>query len=159
MGTFSRTVFSALRIGYLVVPQSLARAFTAARWLSDRHTATLEQQTLADFITSGMYERHLRRIRRRTGARRRALLDAIHKHLGDRVEVTGDGAGAHVVLWPRDSRAEETLVSRAASLGVRVYGISRYFPQEPSSVGLLLGYARLKEQEIREGVRRLAQVL
>lgn len=64
VGTFSRTIFSALRIGYLIVPKSLLDAFTAAKWLCDRHTATLEQETLAEFISSGMYERHLRRVRR-----------------------------------------------------------------------------------------------
>jgi GntR family transcriptional regulator/MocR family aminotransferase len=157
MGTFSRTVFSALRIGYLVVPPALANALTAAKWLSDRHTATLEQQTLADFIAGGMYERHLRHVRRRNAARRRALLEAIQRHLGDRVDVTGDGAGAHVVLWPREPQPEDTLVSRAASAGVRVYGISRYFLKEPTRVGLLLGYARLSEQAIRDGIRRLAE--
>ncbi len=159
MGTFSRTVFSALRIGYLVVPKALVRAFTAAKWLSDRHTATLEQQTLADFITSGMYERHLRRIRRRNSARRRTLLDAIHKYLGDRVEVTGDGAGAHVVLWPHGSSSEEAHVSRAASVGVRIYGISRYFLRRPSPVGLLVGYTRLGEHAIKESIRRLAEAI
>ncbi len=70
IGTFSRTVFSALRIGYLIAPRALVPAFTAAKWLCDRHTATLEQQTLAEFISSGMYERYLRRVRRRNAARR-----------------------------------------------------------------------------------------
>ena len=100
VGTFSRTVFPALRIGYLIVPKSLAAAFTGAKWLNDLHSATLEQQTLAEFITTGMYDRHLGRLRRRNTARRGALLDAIRKHLGNRVEVTGDGSGTHIVLWP-----------------------------------------------------------
>jgi GntR family transcriptional regulator/MocR family aminotransferase len=159
VGTFSRTVFSALRIGYLIAPKSLVPAFTSAKWLCDRHTATLEQQTLAEFITSGTYERHLRRIRRRNAARRGALLDAIHKYLGDRVKVTGDGAGAHVVLWPSQRHSEEGVVSRAASQSVGVYGISRYFLTRPSQLGLMLGYSRLNEQEIREGIRRLGAAL
>jgi DNA-binding transcriptional MocR family regulator len=96
IGTFSRTVFSALRIGYLIVPKPLISVFTSAKWLSDRHTATLEQETLAEFITSGLYERHLRRVRRRNAARRETLREAIAKYLSDRVEVTGFGAGAHV---------------------------------------------------------------
>lgn len=107
IGTFSRTVFPSMRIGYLVAPASLVRAFTAAKWLSDLHSASLEQQTLADFIAGGMYERHLRRLRRRNTARRTALLEAIAKYLGDRVEGTGEGAGAQVVLWPRKKVVEE----------------------------------------------------
>ncbi len=159
IGTFSRTVFSSLRIGYLVVPKSLVNVVTAAKWLSDRHTPALEQQTLADFISSGMYERHLRQVRRRNAARRAALLEAIDRHVGNRAEVTGDGGGAHIVLWPHKFRSEKSLVSRAASAGVRVYGISRYFLREPARAGLLLGYARLGEQAIEEGIERLGAIL
>ncbi len=159
IGTFSRTIFSALRIGYLIAPQTLVPAFTAAKWLCDRHTATLEQETLAEFIASGMYERYLRRVRRRNAARRRVLLEAIRLHLGDRVEVTGDGAGAHLVLWPKRRVAEETVIRSAAARGVGVYAISPYFLKRPARSGILLGYSRLREGEIREGIRRLSQAL
>jgi GntR family transcriptional regulator / MocR family aminotransferase len=159
IGTFSRTVFSSLRIGYMVTPRTLVPAFAAAKWLCDRHTATLEQRALAEFISSGMYERYLRRVRRRNAARRQALLDAIRTHLGERVEVSGDGAGAHVVLWPRKRIAEETLIAAAASRGVGVYGISAYFLKHPLRTGILLGYSRMKETAIREGIRRLGEVL
>jgi len=159
IGTFSRTIFSALRIGYLIVPESLVPAFTSAKWLCDRHTATLEQETLAEFISTGMYERHLRRIRRRNTAHREALLDAIRKYLGDRVEVTGDGAGAHVVLWPSKRISENAVIEKAASRGVGIYGVSRYFLKRPSRSGLMLGYSRMREGEIREGIRRLSEIL
>jgi GntR family transcriptional regulator/MocR family aminotransferase len=159
VGTFSRTVFPALRIGYLIVPKSLAPAFTAAKWLSDLHSATLEQQSLAEFITTGMYERHLRRLRRRNTARRETLLHAIRAHLGDRVEVTGDGSGAHVVLWPRKRLSEDTVIAQAASRGVGIYGISRFFLTRPSRTGLMLGYSRMHEKEIREGIRLLGETL
>ena len=159
IGTFSRTIFSSLRIGYLIVPKPLISVFTSAKWLCDRHTATLEQETLAEFITSGLYERHLRRVRRRNAARRTALRDAIAKYLGDRVEVTGFGAGAHVVLWPSSRISEAGVIARAASLGVAIYGISPYFLTPPPLKGLLLGYSRMKEADIREGVRRLSAAL
>jgi GntR family transcriptional regulator/MocR family aminotransferase len=159
VGTFSRTIFSALRIGYLIVPKSLLPAFTAAKWLCDRHTATLEQETLADFIGTGMYERHLRRLRRRNAASRHALLEALQEHIGDRVEVTGADAGAHIVLWPRKRISEDAVVAAAASRGVGVYGVNGYFLRPPSRPGILLGYSRMREAEIREGVRRLAEIL
>ncbi|HTD75508.1 MAG TPA: PLP-dependent aminotransferase family protein [Steroidobacteraceae bacterium] len=159
IGTFSRTVFSSLRIGYLVVPKPLIPAFASAKWLCDRHTATLEQETLAEFITSGLYERHLRRVRRRNAARRAALREAIGKHLSDRVEVTGYGAGAHVALWPRVRIVESAVIAKAAALGVAVYGISPYFLTTRRRSGLMLGYSRMKESDIREGVRRLSEVL
>jgi GntR family transcriptional regulator/MocR family aminotransferase len=159
IGTFSRTVFSSLRIGYLIVPKPLISVFTSAKWLCDRHTATLEQETLAEFITSGLYERHLRRVRRRNAARREALREAIGKYLGDRVEVTGFGAGAHIALWPVARVSETEVIAKAAALGVAVYGISPYFLSAPSRYGFMLGYSRMQESDIREGVRRLSQVL
>ena len=159
VGTFSRTVFSALRIGYLVAPKSLVKALLSAKWLADRHSATLEQEALAEFIASGLYERHLRRLRRRNAKRREALLGAIHHHLADRVEVSGDGAGSHVVLWPAARGDEPQLVQQAAAHEVGVYGISGYYFSRPARPGLLLGYSRMTEHQIREGIRRLAEVL
>jgi GntR family transcriptional regulator/MocR family aminotransferase len=159
IGTFSRTIFSALRIGYLIVPKGLVPAFAAAKWLCDRHTAALEQETLSLFISSGLYERHLRRLRRRTAARREVLLDSLAKYLGARVDMSGDGAGAHIVLWPRRRISEEAIVANAASLGVGVYGISPYYLKRPIRTGILLGYSRMREPQIREGIRRLGAVL
>ncbi len=158
VGTFSRTIFPALRVGYLIVPRPLVPAFTAAKWLNDQHSPTLEQETLAEFIASGMYERYLRRVRRRNASRRQTLLEAAREHLGDRVEMTGDGAGAHVVLWPKQRVSEETLIQAAESQGVAIYGVSRYYLKRPLRPGIMLGYSRMREAEIREGMRRLGKV-
>lgn len=157
VGTFSRTMFSALRIGYLIAPARLIAAFTAAKWMSDRHTAMLEQETLAEFISTGMYERHLRRVRRRNAGLREALLEAVKEHLGESVEVSGDGAGTHVVLWPRGRVTESEVIEEASAKGVGIYGISRYFLEAGKRVGFMLGYGSLGEGEIREGVRLLRE--
>ncbi|NUQ29238.1 MAG: PLP-dependent aminotransferase family protein, partial [Acidobacteriaceae bacterium] len=159
LGTFSRTVFPALRIGYLIAPRSLMPALMAAKWLSDRHTSTLEQQTLAEFLISGMYERHLRRLRRSNVARRDALLESVDDVFGDQVTVTGQGAGAHIVLWPKRRIDEAAVIARAAERGVGIYGVSRHYVGKPLRPGLILGFARLREAEIREGVKRLKGVL
>ena len=73
--------------------------------------------------------------------------------------VTGDGAGAHVVLWPHKPYSEDFLVRKAAVAGVRIYGISRYFLGKPTRVGLMFGYARLREREIRGDIARIADLL
>ncbi|HZZ38826.1 MAG TPA: PLP-dependent aminotransferase family protein [Acidobacteriaceae bacterium] len=158
IGTFSRTVFPALRIGYVIAPRSIVPAFIAAKWMTDLHSATLEQHTLAEFISNGMYERHLRRLRRRNTNRRAALLEAIKMHLGDRVQVTGADAGAHVVLWPRKAAPEATIVKQAAQRGVGIYGISHCFLNKSPRPGFILGFAHLNEREIREGIRLLSDV-
>ena len=158
-GTFSRTVFPALRLGYLVAPKSLVAALTSAKWLCDRHTATLEQETLAEFISSGAYERHLARARRANAKRRSALLAAIEAQLGGRVRVTGESSGTHVVLWPRTRMKEDPIIAAAAQQSVGIYGTSQYYLGKSRRTGLMLGYARMREEEIREGIRRLARVL
>jgi len=155
LGTFSRTVFPALRIGYLVAPRALMPALTAAKWISDRHTSTLEQQTLAEFLSSGLYERFLRRVRRSNAARRDALLESINVVFGDRAEITGQGAGAHIVLWPEQPIDETAIIARARQRGVRLYGISGHYVRAPRRPGLILGFARLSPAEIREGIARL----
>jgi GntR family transcriptional regulator/MocR family aminotransferase len=156
-GTFSRTMFSALRMGYLIAPTRLIEALTAAKWMSDRHTAMLEQETLAEFISTGMYERHLRRVRSRNAGLREALLEAVKKYLGEAVEVSGDGAGTHVVLWPRGRVRESEAIEEAAAKGVGIYGISRYFLKGAKRVGFMLGYGSLGEGEIREGIQLLSE--
>lgn len=155
VGTFSRTVFPALRIGYVVATPATVSAFIAAKWLTDLHSPSLEQQTLAEFIHKGFYERHLRRLRQRNTKRRNTLLDSINKYLGDRVEFTGANAGAHVVLWPRKSAPEATLVRKAQQRGVGIYGISHCFLNASRRPGFILGFAHLNEREIREGIRSL----
>jgi GntR family transcriptional regulator/MocR family aminotransferase len=159
IGTFSRTIFPSLRIGYLIAPRPLVPAFEAAKWLCDRHTATLEQQTLAEFITNGMYERYLHRVRRSNALRREALLEAIGRFIGDRAELTGEAAGAHVVLWPKRRISEHALVDEARARGVGVYGVGPYHAMRSARAGLILGYSRMTEADICEGVRRLGGMI
>ena len=159
VGTFSRTIFPALRIGYLIAPRSLVPALTATKWLCDRHTATLEQETLAEFIASGAYERYLRHARRANALRRTALLEAIRKYLGGRAALSGDRSGTHVALWPHQKASEDEAVARAAAQGVGIYGMSQYFLRPSRRPGLLLGYSRMLEEEIWEGVKRLAKTM
>ncbi|MBI2218298.1 MAG: PLP-dependent aminotransferase family protein [Candidatus Rokubacteria bacterium] len=160
-GTLSKVLFPALRIGYVVLPQPLVAAFRAAKWLTDRHTPTLEQEALAAFIAEGHFERHLRRSRTRHAERRAAVLEALRVHLGDGVDVVGANAGVHVLAWLRHVAAAglPRLVARAAEAGVGVYPVAPYYSRPPARAGLLLGYASLTDRQIHEGIRRLAEVV
>ena len=73
--------------------------------------------------------------------------------------MTGEGAGAQVVLWPRKKVVEEEVVAEAARKGVGIYGVAHCWLKRPARPGFILGYARLSEQEIREGIRLLGQIL
>jgi len=161
LGTFSKLMFPALRLGYLVLPPLLVKPFHNAKALTDTGTATLEQSALADFIRAGHFERHIRRSRVRNAARRAALLEAIAEHLGDRVEVSGGGAGIHVLLWLRDVPPHRlgTCIKRARAAGVGIYSAASCFRTPPPRAGIILGYNALSEADIRAGIQRLATVL
>jgi GntR family transcriptional regulator/MocR family aminotransferase len=160
-GTFSKLMFPALRLGYLVLPAALVSPVVTAKAVCDTGCAALEQLALADFIQEGHFDRHLRRSRARNARRREALLAALAQHLGDRIEVTGVNAGLHVLVWLRGFAARRlpALRRRAAEQGVGVYPVTPYYSEPPKTAGLLLGFASLQEKEIDEGIRRLAHVL
>jgi GntR family transcriptional regulator/MocR family aminotransferase len=166
LGTVSKTLAPTLRLGYLVVPPTLSKAFAKAKLLADRHASGLGQEALADMIGSGAYERHVRRVRRRNADRRAALLAALADTLGHAVTVAGADAGLHVVAWLNQvPRAEEAdLVARARASGVGVYPITPLYADAPAdtlpaSAGLVMGYACLDEGTIRRGVQMLGDVL
>jgi GntR family transcriptional regulator / MocR family aminotransferase len=161
LGTFSKVMFPALRLGYLVLPPSLAPALARAKSLADGGTSGLEQEALADFIRGGGFERHLRRTRTRMRERREALLDAIGRHLGSRVEVVGADAGLHVLLrlpaWSV-SRGHD-LARRARDAGVGIYPATPYYTRPPRQAEFVLGYSALNQAQIRLGIKRLAALL
>lgn len=159
IGMFSNTILPMLRLAYLIVPQPLIGVFSAAKRLCECHNAGFERDALAELVTSGLYERHLRHVRRRNVAARAALLEAVHVHLGERVTVTGDGAGAHVVLWLDRGVSEDVVIAACAARGVRAHGVSRYFAAGAPRPGILLGYDSLREAAIAEGIKRLGAAI
>ena len=161
VGTFSKTLFPALRVGYLVLPRYLVPSFVAAKWASDRFSAMLAQEALADFITSGQFERYLRRAGNRNAAKRRALIGTLRQHFGDRVEIAGENTGVHLVVWLNDVRPRDlaAVIARSRAAGVGLYSVAPFYTSAPPRAGLLFGYASLTEAEIRAGIRRMAEVM
>lgn len=160
-GTLSKLLFPGLRLGYVVAPRPLVDAFRAAKWLTDRHTPLLQQEAVATLLREGELDRHLRRSRVRNAGRRDALLESLDRELGDAVRVGGAEAGVHVVvrLPGLDGETLEELVRDAAGRGVGVYPLAPYFLEAREEPALLMGYAALDEERIREGVRRLAEAV
>ena len=126
VGTFSKVLFPALRLGYLVLPRPLVQPILAAKWLTDRHTSTLEQEMLTDFIREGHFERHLRRSRTRNATLRAALLEALETHLGSRISISGANAGIHLLVWLHDVAPEQldTLIAAAEQVDVGLYPVT-----------------------------------
>lgn len=163
-GTFSKTLSPNLRLGYLVVPRALCRAFREAKRLTDRHSSMLEQGALAALIGSGAYERHVRAVRRRNAERRAVLLEALAEVFGTAVRVVGAGTGLHLVVWLDAIAAarESEIAAAAAAAGVGIYPIAPLYAPEtlrPPVAGLVFGYAAVEPDAIRRGVAVLAAAL
>jgi GntR family transcriptional regulator/MocR family aminotransferase len=159
LGTFSKVLFPTLRLGYVVLPPALLSPFLQAKQLIDRGAPTLTQAAVADFIAEGHFERHLRRLRREYGRRRQALVEALRNELPGKVHFSKTEAGLHVMLYLDPELDEATVVKDAAAAGVGIYPGRLYHTERPARPSILLGFSGLREDEIREGVSRLARVL
>jgi GntR family transcriptional regulator/MocR family aminotransferase len=157
VGTFSKVLFPALRIGYVVAPESLAHVFARARWIADRQTPTLEQLALTDFINEGHLERHLRRMRTLYDKRRQTLVRALNHHFAGRIEILGENAGMHLMIRLRTKFDDQEVVRRACGVGVGLVSARLYYLGDAPADEFVLGYAGLSERRIQEGVRRLAK--
>jgi|CXWL01.1.fsa_nt_gi GntR family transcriptional regulator/MocR family aminotransferase len=156
IGTFSKTMFPSLRIGYLVLPRPLVTAVERAKWMLDRHTSLLDQHALAAFLTSGLHERHLRRMRKIYARRRTVMLEALRAVFGARVEVLGDPAGLHLMIRMKTRLTDAEVVARAAAEGVGIISASIYYAGKAPGGEFVLGYGQVSDHAITEGVRRLA---
>jgi GntR family transcriptional regulator/MocR family aminotransferase len=159
LGTFSKVLFPALRLGYMIVPADLVEAFAAARALVDRHSPALDQATLADFISDGHFARHIRRMRALYAERQAILVEAAAHELSGLLDVRGAEAGMHLVGWLPEGMNDVEASRRAAVNAVVAPPLSMYSLQPQRRGGLLLGYTAVGEKEIREGVQRLAKAL
>jgi len=160
-GTFAKSLFPSMRLGYLALPPSLAAAAVSAKWLLDRGASPLLQRLIRNLMRSGEYDRHLRRMQRRYASRRDALVRALTTHLGREIEIGGDAAGMHLIAWlPRLDRAGvDALAAACRARDVGVYPIARHAVRRLKRQGLILGYGLVNENAIEEGVRVLADCL
>lgn len=157
MGTFSKSIAPAIRIGYMVLPESLLEKYRKEAQFYSSTVSRVDQRILSQFITGGFFERHLNRMREIYKGKHDILLAAL-KPLEKDFEIGGEFAGLHVLLTCKGERQERELVEAAERAGVKVYGLSGFFIHKEHERGrqtVILGYARLGEEEIREGAALL----
>ncbi len=162
LGTFSKTMFPAIRTGYMVVPANLAAPLRTVLARMAPHGRVADQLALADFLRSGQFGVHLRRMRRLYRSRRDMLASAIERHLGDAVSLHGSSAGIHLSLQFRDPALADTQVAAAAlERGVVVRALTAQTTglRQHGWNGLLLGYAQVDEADMDALVRTLRSLL
>lgn len=159
IGTFSKVLFPALRIGYLVLPKNLISLFKQAKWLSDRQRPLLEQRVLADFITKGYLESHIRRMRSNYEQRRQFLVQSFNQYLGKQITLLGENAGIHLMARLQTHLSNPEIIQEMAQAGIEMISAQPYYCNIPRSGEFIFGYAALTKQQIQKSVCKLAQVL
>lgn len=155
-GTFSKVLFPALRLGYLVVPEDLVASYAAAKSVTSRHAALLDQAVLCDFIAGGHFGAHLRRMREVYAERLGVLLDCAARRLAGLLELSDVEAGLETTGWLRRGLDAGAVAAAAARRGVEVGPLRLRGRGSLARGGLQMGFAAVDPREIRRGVEALA---
>ncbi len=159
IGTFSKVLFPALRLGYVVMPPDLVPHFEAVRRTNDLGSSRLEQAVVADFMRDGHFARHIRKMRLLYRERRSTLVEALQRELGSTAEIVGSEAGLHLVLLPKKMRNDVEVAIKAARQGLWLWPLSRCYRTGPASQGFVLGFANTPVDQIHRAVKKLTQLL
>lgn len=159
VGTFAKTLFPAMRLGFMVLPTDLADRVRAAISLTGQFAPLVLQAALADFIEQGYFFRHLNRMRRLYGRRRALFLNLLDEHLGTWLDPIDGRTGIQIAALFRGSINDGQVADQAARLGVNLAPLSRYFLGPDPASGLLMGYAGVEETEMKLALPILKTIL
>ncbi|MEM5421483.1 PLP-dependent aminotransferase family protein [Paraburkholderia ferrariae] len=160
VGSFGKTLFPGLRVGYLVAPEALAESFATASAELYREGQLLQQAVLAEFIAEGHFTSHIRKMRALYGQRRQVLLDAVARRYGDALPAMGGDAGLHVVMQLPEGSDDRAVAEAALARNIVVRPLSGYYSsRERANPGLLIGYACVPDEEIAPAFDTLAEAI
>lgn len=160
VGSLSKTMFNGLRIGYMVVPESLVSTCLKIKDAMTGTTAIHSQAALADFISEGHFLRHLRRMRKIYQQKSSSLKDAIKLHFGDEWQIISQDAGLHTTVRWKGMPTEEEMVEAANKKGITIRPLS-YYEKHTTTRGwnaLVLGYGNVHNSKIEPLISQLKQV-
>ena len=161
IGTFSRSIAPAIRMSYMVLPESLFARYKERISFYSSSVPRIDQKIVNAFINEGYYERHLNKMRATYKNKKETLVNAIKKY-GKCSRISGDEAGIHILVEIDNGLSEKELVERAKIAGVRVYPLSDYYIDINDLTGrptILIGYAVIGVEEIEDGIKRIADIL
>jgi len=157
IGSFSKTMLPALRLGFLVMPPSIRDVIEKAKFVTDWHSSTLVQAALAQFMLSGGFSRHLRRVSKAYRERHEIIRKTVTEDFADVLELVPSSTGLHVAALAANTSVESiaAVAQLAASKGVAVQQLAMFATGAPVRAGIALGYGRIPTTRIRDGLRRL----
>ncbi len=156
VGTFSKVLYPALRIGYVILPRLLQKRWIQLRTCTDVQNPVFEQAALTDFLQTRRLDRHIQKMRKIYGNRRQILLESLGDAFGDTWRPWGDAAGLHIAVQFDGLRFDESVETICREQGVRISSVARYCIEKGCHEDkLLLGYGHLNHTEIVNGVRLL----
>jgi GntR family transcriptional regulator / MocR family aminotransferase len=157
VGSFSKVMLPALRLGFLIAPASLQRALRAASYVAGWHCQWPAQAALANFLDEGLLARHVRKMRREYAARHERILSTLASEFPAWLEPVPSATGMHLCAKLRSPRVrlEQEVAERARAAGVAFDRLSKYCMSEPAQAGLVLGYGAIATARLDEGLRRL----
>jgi GntR family transcriptional regulator/MocR family aminotransferase len=158
-GSFNKMLFPSIRLGYAVLPEKLVEPFLAARSLIDRYPPVLDQAILTEFIDTGEFGRHIRRMRLIYAERRAALLEAGAREFSGLMTVADNPAGLQAPAWLKVAADEALISKKAAGRGMQLVPLSRYYQRKPNRSGFLLGFSGSSPIAIARGCKDLAEIL
>lgn len=157
VGTFSKSLFPSLRIGFAGLPESLVAPVLEQKWLADRLSPTIDQLVLADLLVTGRYQRHVSMLRSSYAERRTLLLQELDRFFGAGARVLGPAAGLHALVELDFPLVTDELVAVCADRGVGIYGVGSFYVADPPTVPtLVLGYAAMPRDQMVTGLRVVA---
>ncbi len=158
LGTFSKSIAPAIRMSYMVLPEELVSVYREKCGFINSTVSVVDQLIVQRFIEEGYYERHLNKTRALYKGRHDILIKGLAPLTG-RCRISGEHAGVHLLLTFDGGEDEEELIRLAGREGIRVYGLSDYIIEgKPEKATILLGYANLSEEEIKEAAGILCKV-
>ncbi len=158
LGTFSKTLFPSMRLGYMVVPKTLSEVVALALSELYREGRLVEQATLADFISEGHYAQHIRKTKIVYARRQSILREALIKHFGRDWPISNHEAGLHLILHLPEHTNDAAIAAQAQAIGIWVRPLSSYYAHHPRP-GLLFGYASVNEEKILPNLTRLLEII
>lgn len=159
IGTFTRILFPGLSAGYMIVPENMASLFSRVKSLVSEQPASFLQCALADFIEQRSLERHIWRMHDVYAARRDALLRSLKRYFGKRATIFGEEGGLHVMVRFETKLTTKEIIDKARKQGMDLIATEECYFTRPQKAEFVLGYGNLSETEIREGIRRLAEII